>query len=103
MQASQPVLTDNSRTPSLQSTTNASLSLVRHYYVTSVNKATPPAGADGDWYCYVLEGGRSPITGLRRGTLSEVTEHAQRCAKDLNERNNGKSPSAWAPRRSRAS
>jgi hypothetical protein len=74
-----------------------------HYHVISVDPAQAPIGADGDWYRYVLAGGRSPITGLRRGSLSEVTEHAERCATELNQRNSGKSPSAWAPRRSRQS
>jgi len=101
MQASQPVLIDNSETPPIQTTAKVSAGLARQYHVASVDKAPAPAGTDGDWYCYVLDGGRSPITGLRRGTLIEVTEHARRCARDLNERNNGKSPSAWAPRRSR--
>jgi hypothetical protein len=79
-------------------------SLIRHYHVASVDKAPSPDGrTDGDWYCYILAGGRSPITGLRRGTLTEVTEHAKRCARDLNDRSNGKRLSAWAPRRSRAS
>jgi hypothetical protein len=72
------------------------------YQVASVDKITsPPNGGDGDWYRYVLTGGRCPITGLRRGTLLEVTEHARRCAKDLNDRSNGKRLSAWSPRRSK--
>jgi len=77
--------------------------LIRHYKVTSVAKTKAPSGADGNWYRYVLEGGRSPITGIRRGTLKEVTEHAKRCAADLNERNSGRSPSAWAPRKTKQS
>jgi len=81
----------------------AGSSLIRNYKVTSVVKAQAPNGADGNWYRYVLEGGRSPITGLRRGTLKEVTEHAKRCAADLNERNSGRSPSAWAPRKGKQS
>lgn len=77
---------------------------IRHYHVESVDKAnSPPEGSDGDWYCYVLKGGRAPITGLRRGTLIEVTEHAKRCARDLNDRSNGKRLSSWAPRRAKAS
>ena len=76
-------------------------SLVRHYRVASVDKAEGPGNADGDWYRYVLVGGRSPITGLRRGSRDEVTEHAKRCAEDLNQRNNGKSASAWAPRKTK--
>ncbi len=71
----------------------------RFYRVSIVDRADATGNADGDWFRYVLEGGRSPITGLRRGTLAEVTEHATRCAHELNERNNGKSPSAWAPKK----
>ena len=81
----------------------ASGGLIRHYKVTSVVKAQAPNGADGNWYRYILEGGRSPITGLRRGTQKEVAEHAKRCAADLNERNSGRSPSAWAPRKTKQS
>jgi hypothetical protein len=103
MQATQSVPSDNSKSAAVQAAVDAAAGMIRLYYVTSVDKAEAPDGADGDWYCYVLEGGRSPITGLRRGTLSEVTEHAKRCARDLNERNSSKSPSAWAPRRSKAS
>jgi hypothetical protein len=103
MQAIQSVPSDTSKSAAVQVTVDDAVGGIRQYQVTSVDKAEGPNGADGDWYCYVLEGGRSPITGLRRGTLSEVTEHAKRCARDLNERNSGKSPSAWAPRRSKAS
>jgi hypothetical protein len=81
----------------------AGSSLIRNYKVTSVAKTKAPEGADGNWYRYVLEGGRSPITGIRRGTLKEVTDHAKRCAADLNERNSGRSPSAWAPRKAKQS
>lgn len=72
-----------------------------HYRVASVDKAEAPGDAEGDWYRYVLVGGRSPITGLRRGSRDEVTEHANRCAEELNERTNGKSASAWAPRKAK--
>lgn len=91
----QPTILNTSSPP-------ADTDLAIRYHVVSVDKAqSPPNGADGDWYCYVLAGGRTPITGLRRGSLIEVTEHAKRCAKDLNDRSNGKRLSAWAPRRSR--
>lgn len=64
------------------------------YRVSSVTKATPPAGMEGgDWYRYVLEGGHSPITGWRRGSLSDVTEFARISADELNERRSGKSVS----------
>lgn len=89
--------------PSIVTTISLDSTIIR-YHVASVDKAkSPPNGADGDWYCYILAGGRTPITGLRRGTLTEVTEHARRCARDLNDRSNGKRLSSWAPRRSKAS
>lgn len=83
---------------------DTSTDLIRNYHVVSIDKAqTPPEGSDGDWYIYVLAGGRAPITGLRRGTLIEVTEHAKRCVRDLNDRSNGKRLSAWTPRRAKDS
>ncbi|KOR30972.1 hypothetical protein TI04_03280 [Achromatium sp. WMS2] len=86
------------------SLTSTPPSLIRRYHVASVDKAqSPPNGSDGDWYRYVLAGGRTPITGLRRGTLNEVTEHARRCVRDLNDRNSGKRLSAWGTRRTKAS
>lgn len=83
-------------------TINASTSTIIRYHVASVDKAqSPPNGADGDWYCYILTGGRAPIIGWRRGSLTEVTEHARRCVSDLNDRSNGKRLSAWSPRRAK--
>lgn len=62
------------------------------YRVGSVTKTQPPSGAEGnDWYRYVLEGGHSPISGWRQGSLEDVTEFAQRSADELNERRAGKS------------
>jgi len=62
-----------------------------NYRVASVTKATPPSGAEGkNWYQYVLEGGHSPITGWRSGSLAEVTEFAQSSADELNQRRAGK-------------
>ena len=67
------------------------------YRVALVEKAPCPSGADGkNWHRYVLDGVRSPITGLRQGTLKEVTEYAQQCADELNLRASGKR-SPWAP------
>lgn len=61
------------------------------YRVVSVTKATPPTGMEGaDWYRYVLEGGHSPITGWRRGSLADVKAFAQISADELNERRSGK-------------
>jgi hypothetical protein len=61
------------------------------YHVASVTKATPPTGMEGaDWHQYVLEGGHSPITGWRRGSLADVKAYAQVSADELNERRAGK-------------
>jgi hypothetical protein len=103
MQTTQTTATERTDSTTQAAQAEAANRLIRLYHVTSVDKAQGPAGAAGDWYRYVLEGGRSPITGLRRGSRSEVTEHAKRCASELNERNSGRSPSAWAPRKTRQS
>lgn len=55
------------------------------YEVLSVEKAAMPEGGQGaDWYRYVLTSGRSRITGLRPGTLEEVTAYARNCAAEFN-------------------
>ncbi len=100
MQATQSAGAKNVKKPAQAAAKGGMPSFIQLYQVSSVTKTQAPAGADGSWYKYVLEGGRSPITGMRRGNLKEVTEHAKRCAVELNERNSGKNPSAWAPRKS---
>ena len=66
------------------------------YHVASVERSEMPhEDAEGNWYRYVLEGGRNPITGYRRGTLREVKTYAQQCADELNERNSG-NRSVWS-------
>lgn len=99
MQATQTATSKRSG-KSTEAAKDAMPSFIKLYEVSSVTKTQAPTGTDGTWYKYVLEGGRSPITGIRRGIQKEVTEHAKRCAVELNERNSGKSPSAWAPRKS---
>ncbi|MDH3604910.1 MAG: hypothetical protein OEU26_35340 [Candidatus Tectomicrobia bacterium] len=60
---------------------------IRHYQVALVEKAAMPQGAEGeDWYRYVLESGYAAITGWRRGSLKEITQHAIRCTEELNAR-----------------
>ena len=59
MQATQPALSKG----------EINHGLARHYSVASVDKAQGPGDADGDWYRYVLVGGRSPITGFVGCTL----------------------------------
>ena len=56
-----------------------------HYRVALVEKSAAPQGAKGDnWYRYVLENGCASITGRRRGSLQEITQHAIDCAERLN-------------------
>ena len=51
------------------------------YRVESVQKTSGQAlDKPNGWYCYTIVGGKSRIKGLRRGTLSEVTEYAEECA-----------------------
>lgn len=68
------------------------------YVVARVEKTIVPDGAKGNWYRYVLDNGRSTITGQRKGALKEVMAHAQRYAQQLNARSLG-APSVWAPRK----
>jgi hypothetical protein len=69
------------------------------FRVALVEKAAAPQGAEGDNWCrYVLESGRSAITGWRRGSLQEVTQHATRFTEELNTRSNSRA-SPWAFRR----
>jgi hypothetical protein len=68
------------------------------FRVARVEKITAPDGCDGqNWYCYVLDNGRSAITCQRCGTLKEVTAHATRCVDQINARANG-IQSLWSPR-----
>ena len=64
-----------------------------HFRVALVEKSAMPQGAEGDgWYRYVLENGYAAITGWRRGSLQEITQHAIRCTEQLNDRSiNGSS------------
>lgn len=68
------------------------------FKVARVERTEAPDGLDeGHWYRYVLDNGRSTITGQRSGTLKEVTAHAARCAEQINARGFGKQ-SIWSPR-----
>lgn len=72
------------------------------YVVTDVTATASPDGEGGDdWCCYVIDNGRSAITGCRRGSVNQVQDYAQRCADDLNARSGGRGISAWTPRRPR--
>jgi hypothetical protein len=63
--------------------------LLKHveYKLLSVEKTDPPPGVeDGSWYRYVVGRGDSSLEGKRRGTLKQVSEHAETLAADLNSR-----------------
>ncbi|MBI3897667.1 MAG: hypothetical protein HY308_05140 [Gammaproteobacteria bacterium] len=91
-----------------QSTTNVNASTRRPvtasrtgpFRLARVEKTDNPDGGRGGqhWYRYVLDNGRSTITGQRRGSLKDVTAHANRYAEQLNTRTFG-SHSVWTARR----
>lgn len=56
----------------------------------SVTPIAAPDGCEGQWHKYVITQGDNQITGLRAGTLSEVTLHVDDLTERLNERRNGK-------------
>jgi hypothetical protein len=71
----------------------------RHFRVALVEKSAVPQGAEGeDWYRYVLESNYAAITGWRRGSLQEITQHAIHCTEELNARSTH-GLSHWALRR----
>ena len=66
-----------------------------HFRVALVEKSVGPQGAEGeDWYRYVLKSRYGAITGWRRGSLQEITQHAVHCAEELNAR----SATGFSPR-----
>jgi hypothetical protein len=72
----------------------------KEYRVTRIEKIpSPDGGPDNDWYQYVIEAGRSTITGCRRGSRAQVAEHAQRYAEEANARSVDGGAGHWAPRR----
>jgi len=70
----------------------------RPFKVARVEKTDAPDGGHGqDWYRYVLESGRSTITGHRCGSRKDVLAYATQCAEQLNTRGlTGQS--IWSPR-----
>lgn len=69
--------------------------------VVSVERSTGPDGAGGnDWYRYVISSPGAPITGYRRGKMSDVMEYLSECTSKLDERlNSGKAPRAPSGRK----
>lgn len=71
------------------------------YHVVSVHKATDPQlGRPEDWCCYTIESGKSRIAGLHRGSVAEVTEYAEECARAFSSRSMAKSANSltWSSR-----
>ena len=61
------------------------------YRVESIEKTEPPSGMPGDnWHRYVIGRGSSKIEGLKPGSMSDVRQHAEAVADDLNERSKRK-------------
>ena len=84
--------------PSSLTDMNSPTPRAARFKLARVEKTGAPDGADGDnWYRYVLDNGRSTITGQRRGSLKDVTAHAHRYAEQINARGVG-AQSIWAPR-----
>lgn len=70
----------------MQSINNA-VSDDKAYQVVAVEKIETPVGMDGEnWYRYVIEFGNDTIVGNRRGTHTQVMQHANECAKSLSSR-----------------
>jgi len=70
----------------------------RPFKVACVEKIDAPDGGEGhDWYRYVLESGRSTVTGQRRGSRKDVLAYATQCTEQMNARGlTGQS--IWSPR-----
>ncbi len=80
-------------------TTDAPSAMPRPFLVVEVEKIDAPEGGEGrDWYCYVLESGRSRITGQRRGSHKDVLAYATQYAEQLNARSGFTGQSIWNPR-----
>jgi hypothetical protein len=57
------------------------------YHLLSIDNANAPSGSDGsDWVRYRIAQGSNVITGYRRGSLSNVSEHIETVVSGLNER-----------------
>ena len=72
----------------MKSVASSPLILRHSYSLAEVEIAESPDGNnEEDWYRYVLVRGASRITGYHRGTLTEVTEYANECIGQINDRN----------------
>lgn len=95
---SQPNANANTNTPPTSTAATAGRR-AGPFRVARVERTDNPDGGRGQhWYRYVLDNGRSTITGQRKGSLKDVTAHANRYAEQLNTRTFG-SHSVWTARR----
>lgn len=70
------------------------------FVVKQVEKTCAPEGGEGDnWYCYIVKGGRSTITGYSQGSHWQVMQHAEAFVEGLNARASGRAGSLWALRK----
>ncbi|MCW8918330.1 MAG: hypothetical protein OQL08_05895 [Gammaproteobacteria bacterium] len=70
------------------------------YRVATVEKIVTPEGMAGNnWHRYVILRGKSEIKGMKPGTLSSVTQHAESVVEDLNLRAGGASTAYSARKR----
>jgi hypothetical protein len=71
----------------MQQSPQTQMDSTRHFRVVLIEKSAMPQGAEDEgWYRYVLESGYASITGWRRGSLQEITQHAKHCAEEQNAR-----------------
>lgn len=78
--------------------TGARAAIPHPFKVACVEKIDAPDGSEGqDWHRYVLESGRSTVTGQRRGSRKDVLAYATQCTEQMNARGlTGQS--IWSPR-----
>lgn len=72
------------------STEPASYGLTDPYRIESITPAQAPSGSTGLWHRYVITQGPNTITGLRPGTLAEITPLLGLLVEQLNLRRAGK-------------
>ena len=56
------------------------------FRIDSIAEAPAPEGKEGVWHSYVIMQGSNAITGLREGSLSEVSLRVEQMVERLNQR-----------------
>ncbi|MEJ2107900.1 MAG: hypothetical protein P8X48_11355 [Acidiferrobacteraceae bacterium] len=68
------------------------------FSMATIEKVDAPAGSDGGtWYRYVIDNGKSAITGYRQGSREQVARFARDLTENINARA-ARGHSAWQPR-----